>query len=116
MRKKVLGFLICGLLWTGMCAAEGDQFVYDAHERRDPFWSLITSSGTIVNYDTDFSATELTLEGTIIGQGKDLAIIDGNIVEKGGQLGQYQVVDIKVDSVVLQKGQQMVELFIKKEE
>jgi hypothetical protein len=106
-------FLFIALpLTPGM--AEG--FTYNDRGQRDPFWPLVSSGGAIVNYDSNFAASELILEG-IIADGKSrIAIINGNIVEEGKKIGFYTVQQILADRVVLVKDGQDTVLRMKKEE
>lgn len=93
----------------------GEVFVYSDHGRRDPFWSLI-KNGVIVNYDNDIQLADMVLEGIIAGtDGKNLAIINNNIVKANDRIGLFVVDKIEINKVVLMKGQEIFELTIKKE-
>jgi len=95
-----------------------ESFTYDDRNKRDPFWELVSTGGAIANYETEFLVTDLNLEGIILGTGEDnIAIINGRVVKSKDQLGNFVVVDIKKDVVVLvNKDQQKFELKLKKEE
>ncbi|NTV29390.1 MAG: general secretion pathway protein GspB [Candidatus Omnitrophica bacterium] len=108
----MLGFIVGLPISFGLA----NDFTYNDHGQRDPFWPLVSSGGAIVNYDSNFSASELVLEG-IIADGKSrLAIINGNIVEEGKKIGFYTVQQIQADRVVLVKDGQSLVLRMKKEE
>ena len=92
------------------------EFVYDEHGQRDPFWPLVTAGGAIVTYETSFSVAEMTLEGIVTdGQG-GIAIINGIVVEQGGQFGAYRVEKVEQDKVTLMQNGQTSILRLKKEE
>ena len=98
-------------------AKEEEIFIYNDHERRDPFWPLVSSEGGIVNYETDLQITDLNLEGIITGTGgKKLAVINGRIVKVNDYMGKFTVTEIRAASVVLLKGQERYELKLKKED
>ncbi len=117
MKKHVwvLLMMICvsGLFYR---PAMADSFSYNDHGQRDPFWPLVSSGGAIINYDSNFSASELILEGIIADGQSRIAIINGNIVEEGKKIGFYTVRQILGDHVVLEKDGQSIELRMKKEE
>lgn len=94
-----------------------DNFIYDAHGKRDPFWSLLGHRGTIVNYDNDLQASDMALEGILVEPtGDSVAIINGNIVKVGDKVGFFIVKQIEVNTVILEKGQEIISLKLKKEE
>ena len=74
------------IISSGIVAAlEKETFVYDDDGRRDPFWQLVSPSGVILNYETDFLITDLALEGIMAGKdGKNFAIINGRILKATG--------------------------------
>lgn len=112
-------FAVFILLFTsGMVHAQEDEpFQYDDHSRRDPFWTLVTPGGVILNYETDFLITDLALEGIMAGEdGQNFAIINGRVLETNDTIGQFTVEEIGDNRIVLKKGKQKFELKLKKEE
>ncbi len=96
---------------------EGKLFIYEDHGKRDPFWSLVSPSGTIINYDLDYLISDLKLEGIIQGSGnQNMAIINGKIVRVNDKIGQFLIKRIDSSTVILANGQQTFELRLKKEE
>jgi Tfp pilus assembly protein PilP len=93
-----------------------EAFVYKDHGLRDPFWPLVSQGGAIVNYDTNFMVSEMTLEGIVSDGEGGVAIINGNIVEQGKKIGLYTVQEIRKDRVILLKDGATSILQIKKEE
>ena len=113
-------FLVTLLVLTAfnaIAAQENESFVYDDQGRRDPFWRLVSPSGSILNYETDFLITDLTLEGIVAGKdGKNYAIVNGRILKATDIIGQFIVERIDDDRVVLKKGKKKFELKLKKGE
>ena len=116
MRIFLAVFLI--LISIHMAVAdEKEPFAYDDYERRDPFWRLVSPSGKVLNYETDFLITDLALEGIMAGKdGKNYAIINGRILKASDAIGQFVVERIDHDRIVLKKGKKKFELKLKKEE
>lgn len=109
------GVLVC----LGHCLAIADDkpgYKYDDKGRRDPFWKLINSTGTIVTYETDLMVTDLELQGIMSGSTGNIAMINGKVVRKNDKIGQFVITDITDDWVLLQKDQQVFKLRLKKEE
>ena len=116
MRIFLAVFLILAVTGT-VTASEKEPFVYDDNGRRDPFWQLVSPSGMILNYETDFLITDLALEGIMAGKdGKNYAIINGRILKAADAIGQFVVERIDDDRIVLKKGKKKFELKLKKEE
>jgi hypothetical protein len=92
-------------------------FVYDSQGKRDPFWRLINTRGVVVHYETDLLISDLSLEGIMAeGDGNNIAIINGKVLNKGEQIGQFVIKKIGANYVILQKGQESYTLKLKKEE
>lgn len=90
-------------------------YAYDDRGLRDPFWPLVSSSGTIVNYGQDVSVTDMILEGIVAsGNGIYTAIINGSVVEVGDLVGQYEVIGIEEKKVILSKDTEIFDLNLKK--
>ncbi|MBI5416091.1 MAG: hypothetical protein HZA29_04675 [Candidatus Omnitrophica bacterium] len=108
--------LFSPVIWA-LSQAEEQAFVYDDHGKRDPFWPLVGPTGNIINYDKESHASDLKIEGIIsTANGQNLAIIDGQVVKKNDLVGDFLVVEIRKDRVVLTQGQQRFELKFNKEE
>ncbi|MBF0521479.1 MAG: hypothetical protein HQL24_00315 [Candidatus Omnitrophica bacterium] len=122
--KSVLRYLMIMLLIGAMAGAVYAQqqngeakFVYDDHSKRDPFWTLVKNDGSIINYDNDFLITDLVLEGVTLGaSGKNFAIINDKVVKEKDIIGQFTVLKIEKNRVVLEKENQEFSLYLKKEE
>jgi hypothetical protein len=71
--------------------------------KRDPFTAAPIVSEKILQAGVD-------LTGILWDKDKPLAIIDGNIVKKGANIGSKTVIDIKKDRVILSDGKELTEL------
>lgn len=117
-RESVSLMLALGLLGIGLNAAaeENEGFTYNDNGKRDPFWELVGPEGSINNYENDLLLTDLSLQGIMSGSAGNIAMINGKIVRASDKIGQYLVKEITDDWVVLEKGQQVFKLKLKKEE
>ena len=118
----LLAIFIIALLKSGDLAFSNPipgevNFIYNGHGKRDPFWSLLGHRGTVINYDNDIQASDMALEGILVEPtGGSVAIINGNIVKVGEKVGFFIVKAIAVNAVILEKGQEIITLKLKKEE
>jgi len=96
---------------------EEEEFVYDDHEGRDPFWPLVTPSGAIITHEKDLTIADLVLEGIMTeGDANNTAIINGRILVPEDAIGSFVIKSVAADYVVLQKGKQIFTLKLKKED
>jgi len=115
--KFFLAVLLVLAAYNTVTAEEIELFVYDDQGRRDPFWRLVSPSGAILNYETDFLITDLALEGIMAGKdGKNYAIVNGRILKATDTIGQFVVERIDDDRIILKKGRKKFELKLKKGE
>ena len=97
--------------------AEAAPYVYEDHGNRDPFWPLVSDNGSIISYETDFAISDLVLEGIMAGaEGSHVAMINGRIVTKGDQLGNFFIEDVQPESVIVIKDNLKFELKLEKED
>lgn len=90
-------------------------YAYDDRGVRDPFWPLVSSSGTLISYGQDVSVTDMVLEGIVSSaDGMYTAIINGSVVEVGDSVGLYTISSIASDKVILSKENETFELDLKK--
>jgi len=123
MKNFIRIFIAVFILLMGVnslvCAQDEakDVFIYDDQNRRDPFWSLVSQEGVIVNYDDDLILSDLRLEGIILDvSGKNLAIVNGQILKSQDKIGPFMIVAIERDHIVIDKKGQQFMLYLKKEE
>jgi hypothetical protein len=121
MKKQMLISSLLVILFSMqvlICYAEDiTSFVYEDHGKRDPFWRLISPSGTILTFESDLLISDVALAGIISGvEGHNVAIINSAIVREGDQIGNFIVSEILLDRVILRKGEETFVLHLKKEE
>jgi hypothetical protein len=113
---RLFGILTILLLITPVSAQES-AFTYDDGGKRDPFWPLVGESGNIISYETDFSISDLSLEGIMAGaEGTHIAIINGRIVRPGDTLGNFTILDVQPESVFIKQDNLKFELKLEKED
>jgi hypothetical protein len=96
-------------------AQEIKKFQYDDHGKRDPFLSLVSPSGTILNYDNDIEMSDLSLQGVMAGaDGQNIAIVNGKVLKINDKIGEFVVDEINPDNILLRKGEQELILKLKK--
>lgn len=100
--KFILLFL---LLPSAILLAEEGKFVYNSHDKRDPFYPMVSEQGKFLASveKTESLNSELALEGIVWDErGGSVAIIGGVVVQQGERVGMYQVKTIQKASVLLQ--------------
>lgn len=106
----------CFLLLFGFLFVSSVVFAYDDGGQRDPFWPLVSSSGTMLSYGQSVTVDNMVIEGIISdGSDKHIAIINGQIVSEGDAIGSYQVETILANEVILLKEGESITLPLKKE-
>ena len=53
------------VIMMAACSLSPIVNAYEDHDNRDPFWPLISSSGTIVSYGEDVAVSDMVLEGIV---------------------------------------------------
>jgi hypothetical protein len=77
-----------------------EKFVYDSHGKKDPFNApAVKPSG---NIGADI-LSKINLQGVLWDEKKPMAIINGDVVGVGDDVGGIKVVDIKRDKIVVDK-------------
>jgi len=117
MRSGILGILAILVFTAGIGFAGEENFVYDDHGRRDPFWKLVSPNGVILTHENDLTLADLSLEGILLEEnGKNIAIINGRVVKESGRLGAFRIKKITANTVEIQKGSEIYALKLKKED
>ena len=117
MKKILLIILVlCIISVTGFCQEKKGidlDFVYTDGGRRDPFWPLLSSNGSIISYnEEDLAVSDMVLQGITVGDNGNIAVINGKIVVEGGMVGAFKVERIMPAFVVLDNGQEKIELHL----
>lgn len=109
----------CGtflFIFAASCFAE-EQFDYNAKGKRDPFISLVTSDGRLLNLDKEEDTSKgLLLEGIMYDKhGVSYAVVNSKVVKVGDEVAGYQVLKIEKDKVIFIMDGQSTEVELKKE-
>ncbi len=103
----------------GLAADTASGFIYDAKVKRDPFIPLVTQDGRIIEPPKRKEKTEgpPQLEGIIYDpRGVSYAVMDGEVLRVGDAAGDYQIIKIEAQKVVLQKAGREFTVELKKED
>ncbi len=78
-----------------------DEFIYDAKGKRDPFIALVTPDGRLLKLEREETPSGgLLLEGIIYDEhGLSYAIVNGEVVNIGDKVSDYQVLKIEKNKV-----------------
>lgn len=94
-----------------------EEFIYDAKDLRNPFVPLVTPDGRLLQLEKTQKKSELSLEGIIYDEQRlSYALINGLVVKVGDFIGDYQILKIQKDRVILIRDGQTQEIGLKKEE
>ncbi|MDD5747056.1 MAG: hypothetical protein PHO30_07335 [Candidatus Omnitrophica bacterium] len=100
--------LLLGLSAAAYAKPTVREFTYDDHNKRDPFVPLVTKDGKILpgaKTDSEMENEQILLEGIIWDpQGNSVAIMNGKLVKEQERVFDFQILKIKKDGVILQKG------------
>jgi hypothetical protein len=92
-----------------------EEFVYNAKGKRDPFISLVTPEGALL-LEKEENITGILLEGIIYDKdGLSYAIVNGEIVKAGDEIGNYQILKIEKNKVFFIQEGQISEVELKEE-
>ena len=81
---------------------EAEEFVYKKN-KRDPFLPLVTEDGKLLQAFGGVALEDVYLEGIIWDpEGGSIAMINGMILRQGETLGDFKILKIQKDQVVLQ--------------
>lgn len=104
MRTAALALLI-SLLAVPLLFGDG-TFKYDFKNNRDPFRPLVDKDGNVVPEARPAASTvlQLNLEGIVWSKsGESYAIVSGAVLREGDILGDYKVIKINKNEVVLNR-------------
>lgn len=94
------------------------ELIYDAHEKRNPFLPLVSAEGRILAPQASKKRNgEIYAEGIVYDpQGASYAVINGEIVKAGETAGDYQLIRIEPQKIILSKEGKESEIELKKED
>lgn len=92
---------------------------YEAKGKRDPFIALVTPDGRIIEPPKPKERTEgpPQLEGLMYdAKGISYVVMDGEVFRAGDMVGDYQLIRIDSNKVIMQKAERVFEVEFKKED
>jgi hypothetical protein len=96
--------------------AQEEKYAYTYQGKRDPFVSLISPAGYLLNLEPQDNST-LQLEGVMFDpKGDSMAIINGELLRVGDTLGDVLVTGIEVDKVTVIKNNEKIVVELRREE
>ncbi|MCK9572415.1 MAG: general secretion pathway protein GspB [Candidatus Omnitrophica bacterium] len=119
--NKYLFILIFLVLFNQVVLAQ-DNFVYESKGKRNPFIPLVSPEGRLLKLDKaeDDPASGsggVSLEGIIYDKhGRSFAIVNATVVGIGDIVGDYRVLKIQENRVILIKDGQPLEVSLIKRE
>lgn len=112
-KNKFLFFSVFSLLFCVLCGfLFAEEFLYDAHGKKDPFSPPIISTGEKTGAEV---LTGVKLEGIIWDEKKPIAIINDKVVGIGDTISGAKIIEIKKDEVIFDINGQTVSVKIKME-
>jgi len=95
-------FFAAIIIFMAVSAIAEQGFEYDAKGTRDPFVPLVSKEGAYVSDAYGISGIkDVRLEGVVWDEAKtSVAIINGEIVEEGQEIGSVKVLKIERDGVI----------------
>lgn len=116
LRKRGVEGAVVLLIFSVVSAVLAEQYTYKYEGKRDPFIPLISPAGFLINLEPENNAT-LRLEGVMYDpEGNSMAIINGELVRVGENVGDAVVSSIEPNKVTVTKDNQKEELEIRKGE
>ena len=110
--RQIFCFLFSVFCFLSPVFAQEAGYAFSKTDR-DPFSPLISKSGVLL-IPREVNLGGLVIKGIIYSKESPVAIINDEVVEKGGNIGDYLVLDIEEKRVILKKGDQ--EFILKLEE
>ena len=101
LRVSILSLMI---FLIATCLFAEEVYEYEAQNRRDPFVPLVSERGAYASDAYGISGiADIRLEGIVWDDTKaSIAIVNGEIVEEGQEIGSVKVLKIEKDAVVFE--------------
>ena len=99
--------------------AGAEVFAYNDQGKMDPFVSLVSPTGEMINFEgeKELSIADMILEGIVAGGDENnIAIINGVIVKPNDKIGPFTIEKIEANAVILRKAQEQFVIKLRKEE
>jgi len=107
-RARVIFLSFIGLIILSVAYPKSDNYPFSKKDR-DPFVPLVSKGGLIL-VPQEINFANLELHGIIYSNGRSLAVINGEVLEVGEQIGEYTVIEISEKEVALRKGKEVFTL------
>ncbi len=102
-------------MFVVMSSVFGEQYFYKNEGKRDPFISLISPAGYLIDQDAQDNKT-LRLEGIIVDpKGDSIAIINGLMMRVGEKIGDSVISNIEENKVTVIQDNQKVDIELRRE-
>ncbi len=110
-RVKIVLTVLFVLITAGSVFSER-SFRYEAKGNRDPFVPLVSETGSYVSDAYGISGIkDIRLEGIVWDETKgSIAIINGEIVKEGQEIGSVKVLKIQKDGVIFNVDNEAVKI------
>ena len=113
---------LCLALNVAFAESRQRKFIYDSKGKRDPLISLLDKESP-TGLRTVFTPpeieaklpVEIAIKGILWNGREYFAIINDEVMKKGGQLGQVKIKEIEKDRVILEYGDREFTVFLRKE-
>ncbi len=119
MIKKIPLFMF-SLFLLFICVIQAQEekvFSYDSKGKRDPLMPLVSAEGYIISTISTEGVKDFRLEGIVCTEGQDnYAVINSSVFRKGDSVGEYKVITIEKEKVVLSDGKEDIVLKLEKGE
>lgn len=101
LRVSILSLMI---FLTATCLFAEEAYEYEAQSRRDPFVPLVSEKGLYASDAYGISGIgDIRLEGIVWDDVEiSIAIVNGEIVREGQEIGSVKVLKIEKDAVVFE--------------
>lgn len=119
--KFVKFIVVCMVFFPALvfvlgAGAQEEKYTYTYQSKRDPFVSLISPAGYLLNLEPQDNST-LQLEGIMFDpKGDSMAIINGELLRVGDTLGDVLVTSIEADKVTVIKNNEKIVIELRREE
>ena len=102
-------FIFCSCVFA-------EPYTYKYEGKRDPFVSLISPAGFLVNLEPEDNST-LRLQGIMFdSKGDSMAVINGEMVRVGETIGDSVISRIEENKVTVIQNNQKIDLELRREE
>ncbi|MCF7869604.1 MAG: hypothetical protein K9M01_00600 [Candidatus Omnitrophica bacterium] len=110
---KISLYFVFFCLLVSLSFADNKDYFY-SNDQRNPFHPLVDSYGKIL-IPKKIDIGNLSLEGIIYSKTNSVVAINGEILEEGQQIGEFKILKIEKEKVILEKGNKKHNLMLEVE-